>query len=239
MNIQNFSDEFDTLISAFNNRQTLLLQDPLAFSEYEKSVFLTKAQEEIVLAYYSGQNSTGESFDETEQVKRYLASLIKDVHLEQTQEDYHGMNDGSQFFNIPEDLWFITYESVKVSSDDCHDKKVLDVVPVTQDEYHKIKRNPFRGVNGRRALRLDFSQSVVEIICKYQITEYYLRYISKLQPIILIDLPDGLSIDGVDKATECKLHEALHRRILERAVAEAISSKAITQPTDNREQQQR
>jgi hypothetical protein len=37
----------------------------LNFDEYEKSVFLTKAQEELVIHYYTGK-ATGDSFEDTE-----------------------------------------------------------------------------------------------------------------------------------------------------------------------------
>lgn len=106
------------------------------------------------------------------------------------------------------------------------------MVPVTQDEYHRIKRNPFRGPTYRRALRLDLSDTkgpngVIEIVSKFRIGSYYARYIKKLEPIVLIDLPDGLSINGQNKETECKLHEAVHRDILEMAVRLALASRSI------------
>lgn len=139
-----------------------------------------------------------------------------------------GMESTSKFFTLPEDLWFITYEAATVSSKDCHNGKVLDVISVTQDEYHRIKRNPFRGASGRRVLRLDLADSVIELVSKYTVTKYYIRYISQLSPIILVDLPDDLTIKGVSEETECKLHEAVHERILERAVQLAVASKSIT-----------
>lgn len=237
MSIQEFSEQFDTLINAYNQKQDGK-QDLLAFSEYEKSVFLTRAQEEIVLAYYSGQNATGSSFEETEDVRRYLSQLVKEDTISKKEEGYKGVSPTSTFFKLPEDLWFITFESATVSSDDCHNGQVLDVVPVTQDEYHKIKRNPFRGANGRRVLRLDLNSNIVEIISKYTITQYYIRYLSRLKPIILINLPDNLTIDGENVKQTCVLHEALHRRILDRAVSTAIASRSTgSAPAQERQQQ--
>ena len=43
--------------------------------------------------------------------------------------------------------------------------------------------------------------------------------------IILVDLPDGLSINGVSTESECELNPVVHRAILERAVQLAIISK--------------
>jgi hypothetical protein len=69
--------------------------------------------------------------------------------------------------------------------------------------------------------------NVVEIVSKYDIKSYYVRYIKKLEPIILVDLPDSLQINGKSKACECQLHQALHRNILELAVKLAIASRPL------------
>jgi hypothetical protein len=108
------------------------------------------------------------------------------------------------------------------------------VVPVRQDEYHKLKKNPFRGANDRRALRLDLSEGNVEIVSKYTVTKYYLRYLKKLNPIILVNLPNDVSIDGRNKSQTCELHESLHQRILELAVRMALQSKGYTINNENK-----
>ena len=89
--------------------------------------------------------------------------------------------------------------------------------------------NPFRQASKRRALRLDYGTTnddtnVVEIVTKYNIKDYTIRYLSKPTPIILSDL-DGLSIDNETKITECKLNSVLHKPILERAVLLALTSR--------------
>ena len=55
MTIKEFSDEFDILYNNINSNQAPGLND------YEKSIFLTKAQEELILSYYSNiRNKFGE-----------------------------------------------------------------------------------------------------------------------------------------------------------------------------------
>jgi len=230
MTLQDFSHGFDTYLNSYSQRQGFGAQDALALDEYEKSLFLTKAQEEIVLAFYTGRNPDGESFEQTEEVRRYMANLIREADLSPITASTGqplGISSMSRFFTLPEELWFITYEAATVSSDDCHDGSVLDVVPVTQDEYHKIRRNPFRGANGRRVLRLDLADKVVELVSRYSVSSYYVRYLAELSPIILVDLPDGMAIRHESSAMDCILHEALHERILERAVQLAIASKGL------------
>ena len=241
MRLDEFSNEFDVLVNSyrriksFDGREAL---DSIEFNEYEKSLFLTKAQEEIVISYYNGRNTNDESFESTEEMRRYLSKLLLDDKLIPitTVSGYPlGVESNSKFFTLPEHLWFITYEAVKVTDNDCENTSTMEVIPVTHDEYHRIKSNPFRGANKRRALRLDLSEGVTEIVCKYPIEYYYIRYIRRPNPIILVDLPDGLTIDNIGIRTPCELHDALHRRILELAVREALQSKGIAIREENRD----
>lgn len=235
MTTQDFSNGFDTLVNSytrfkdFDKRELL---DSIEFNEYEKSLYLTKAQEDLVVSLYTGRNAYGQGFEETEELRRYLSSLVKEAALAPiTTTSGHplGIESSSKFFTLPEEdeeVWFITYEAVNTQGDSkCETLTNMRVVPVTQDEYHVIKKNPFRGPNNHRALRLDLSDGIVEIICKYPVVSYYIRYISKPSPIILENLPEGLTINGSGTKTECTLHKALHQRILENAVVMALQSK--------------
>ena len=239
MTTQEFSDAFDTLVSSyrrfkdFDNKEVL---DSIEFNEYEKSYFLTKAQDELVIALYNGRNVSGESFESTEELRRYLSNLVKEARLQpitNTSGLVIGIGSNSKFFTLPQDLWYITYEAVDIDGARCSALSPMDVYPVTQDDYNKTKRDPFRGANDRRALRLDLSDGVIEIVCKYIVKDYYVRYLRKPKPIVLVNMPNNLTIDGVGKKSECELHEALHQRILERAVTEALQSK-ITNNNDNK-----
>lgn len=231
MSIQEFSDGFDVLIQSYLSK-TPFGEDTskvnLAFDEYEKSLFLTQAQEELVISLYNGKNPYGDSFESTEEMRRYLAPLVTEDTLSPIQGNSGviGINSNSKFFTLPENLLFITYEDVTVSDGKCGEGSKLDVYPITQDEYHKIKRNPFRGANDRRVLRLDLSDGVIEVVSKYNVTDYYIRYLRKPDPIILEEL-DELTIDGESAPSECELHESLHQRILEGAVERGMRSRGI------------
>lgn len=225
MTIDEFSNEFDTLLNSFF---TTGRPDLIVFDEYEKSVFLTNAQEDIVLNLYNGKNVFGDSLEKTEETRRYLSDLIKTEILSDKKTGHTGLSEYSVFFELPEDLWFLTYESVKLNEDSkCLNNKSISVVPITQDEYYRTQRNPFRNANERKALRLDLENGMVEIISKYNIKEYLVRYLVKPTPIILEDLPRELSIDNENIKTECKLNPVLHRIILERAVRLALESKGL------------
>lgn len=235
MRVDEFSNGFDVLVDSYRRLRDFDSReagDTIEFNEYEKSLYLTYAQEELVLGLYNGRNMLGESFEETEELRRYLSNLVTEATITPAGSDTPiGMGEESTFFLLPDGsgtepaVWFITYESVKVSDGRCGDGTVLDVYPTTQDEYNKIKRNPFRGANDRRALRLDLKGNVAEIVCKYHVTEYYIRYMKKLKPIILADLPNGLTIEQCNTITACELHESLHQKILEMAVSMALRSR--------------
>lgn len=225
MTNEEFSNEFDNLVNKNIAKPFGVDSTPLEFDEYEKSMFLTKAQESVVISLYRG-TLTGDSFEKTEELRRYLNELIK-TYTTTNKVENEGLTDNSYFFDIPDDVWFITYESA-VSQDErlgCAKGTVMQVVPTAQDDLYKTSRNPFRGPNKRRVLRLDVEGKVVELISKFDIDKYQIRYLAKPEPIILIDLPEDLSINGLTKKTECILNPAIHRVILETAVNMAIESR--------------
>lgn len=253
MNKQEFSDKFDVLLNSYANRVGMgnqVSNADIALNEYEKSVFLTLAQEDEVVSLYTGRNALGSSFEETEEFKRYLAPLVYDVTLTPIENSYHNKIGAkkSQFFTLPNgkdikdendnpypEVWFIIYEAINGDGGmDCNGIYSKEVVPMTHDEFHRIKKNPFRGPSERRALRLDLSDGIVEIVSTAPILSYFVRYITKPKPIILVDLSDeygeGLTIEGKNKPFDpvCELHEALHQRILEKAVLLAAQSRGIT-----------
>lgn len=230
MSTEEFSNEFDTLLNSYSEINRFGITEnnsTIELDEYEKSVFLTKAQEELIIEFYNGKNSSKDSFEKTEEIRRYLSSLVKTYTTSTKNTSYTGLSNTSTFFNLPTDLWFITYESVNLKDKNlgCKDCKDVIVVPITQDDYYKLINNPFRGPNDRRVLRLDNDNNIVELISKYNIENYLVRYISQPEPIILTDLTDNLSINNISIKTECKLHPALHRTILEYAVRLALISK--------------
>lgn len=230
MTNKEFSDGFSTLLNSFGITPNITLD------EYEKSTFLTNAQEQLIIDIYSGRNIIyGKSFEQTEEIRRYLSNLVETYETSTKVTGKLGLSQDSVFFEIPQDTWFITYEValLKDSRLGCLDGIEASVVPLPQDDLYRAKDNPFRGPSKDRVLRLDIKSDLAELISKYNVDKYLMRYISQPTPIILVDLPDGLSINGVSTESECELNPVVHRAILERAVQLAIISK--TQLTGNKE----
>jgi hypothetical protein len=233
MTIEQFSNEFDVMLNAQDR------QPPAQLDEYEKSVFLSEAQEEIVRKTYRGQNFLRESFEETELMRRYLDKLIKQQTVTQTVNlpSSEKINTRSLFFALPNDVMVITYEAAKISTpntSNCNNNKILSVLPVKQDEYLNQISNPFRKptLQGRTntVWRLDYGNSqqrVVELVGPLEstVSEYIVRYLRKPKPIILTLLNGDLNIDGEVLPRTSELDEIFHRQILELAVEKSLQSK--------------
>jgi len=69
---------------------------------------------------------------------------------------------------------------------------------------------------------LDHSKNTVELISDYTINTYIVRYLAIPEPIVLVTLNNGLSINNISNKNECKLSSNLHRLILENAVTLAL-----------------
>lgn len=225
-----FSNEFDTLVNSyrrfkdFDSREEL---DSLDFNEYEKSIFLTEAQQQIVIELYSGRNQKGSSFEITEELRSCLRNLIKSQIL--TEQTDTNQITNTQYFRLPSDLLFIVYEEAVIqdNSAGCFNGNTISVVPVTWDSFHRTRSNPFRKPNKRRALRLDCGGSMIQVVSDYHIGQYSMKYLSKPNPIVLSNFSE-VTVDGFNTATQCQLDPSIHREILERAVLLAIRSKGIS-----------
>lgn len=213
MNTGEFEREFDIL---YNN---IMSNAAPSIDAYEKSVFLTKAQEEIVTAIYDG------SFEHTEKAIEYLDVLVTTETLDSAESldvlnpslNSKKINTNSKFFKLSSKAMFITYEALLMKDkDNCGKEILVSVKPTKQDEYHRIRKNPFRRPRKSEALRLNV-EDMLEIISIDNNYYYQVRYIRRPNPIVLYNEP-GLTVEGVDIITECELTPSLHRAILDRAV---------------------
>lgn len=242
MTTKEFSEAFDVLLNSNAYQPVFGAPESVAdirLDEYEKSEFLTRAQDMIVTQLYNG--TYGKSFEETEELTSYLAPLVRQVTIEKKEADVRHIVPGSSIFKLPEELMYRTYESCTLHDEEafaCDGGTVTaSVVPVTQDEYWRTSRNPFKGPNRRKVLRLAFDSKTdkavdkfSELVSEYPVQSYTVRYIKRPQPIVLIDLPDGLTVDGNSKVTECELNPQLHKRILSDAITLAVTTRRAVQP---------
>lgn len=234
---EELSGRFDVLLNSYSQKAATgdsSSRVDINLDEYEKSVYLTKAQEEVVVNLYNGKNIYGDSFESTEEIRRYLDALVVTKTYNESEaiiDDLEPTSDleNTKVFPLPEDIAFITLEKVTYSGEEgkCSlDGYSAKVYPITHDTYNTIKDNPFRGPTKYKALRLDYGENKVEIISKFPIKEYYIKYLKRPNPIILVDLTDeNLQIDGKSEVQDLTLNPLLYETILQRAVALAIASR--------------
>ncbi len=222
MNVQELSNLFDTLLQPYITKDNFGKQNTLAFDEYEKSIFLTKAQEQIVLELY-------QELEQSEEVRKYLSNLIKtDNYAPVGEQDETLINNNFKSYKveISNDILFMIYEQCTLSDENnCINNKIVSVIPTIHDDLDKVLKNPFKSPNSRKVIRLDFDNKI-ELISKYNISNYKVRYLKKPNPIILVALEGNLSINNGDtKVSNGETNPILHERIVQRAVQLAVQSK--------------
>lgn len=200
---------------------------------YEKSLYLTKAQLEIVKNYYDAlSNRKQRGFEGSEKRRVDLKQLIKDYKTSTSFTNSLSIYPTSKFFNIPQDVFLIVNEKAKILNTGCDLNKIIQVKPVNYDEFNKQIDNPFKRPDNSLAWRLDISNinnnKVVEIITPFTNLEYQIRYLKYPKPIILTDLItsfpfENLTIEGLSVITPCELDNEIHQEILDRAIELAFA----------------
>lgn len=204
MTLEELSNEFDVIINSYDNSQSLV------FNEYEKSIYLTKAQEYIIKDLYR-------NYEGTEELNSYLKTLIKD-------KTYPIEDSTNIELDYPNNFLYILKEYANINTT-CKSNNRVDVLPITQDEYNEVVGNPFRGSKSK-VLRLE--ENKIKLITDLPIISYTMTYLSNPSPIILVDLPNGLTINNESKkSTTIETSESIHREILDKAVQLAIQSKTL------------
>ena len=220
MDVQELSNLFDTLLQPYITKDVSGEQNTLAFDEYEKSIFLTKAQEQIVLELY-------QELEQSEENRKYLSNLIKTgnyVPVGEQDETLINNTFKSYKVEIEDSVLFMIYEQCTLSDENnCINNKIVSVIPTIHDDLDKVLKNPFKSPNNRKVIRLDFDNKI-ELISKYNISNYKIRYLKKPNPIILVKLED-LNIDKKQEVSNGETNPILHERIVQRAVQLAVQSK--------------
>lgn len=228
MNNIEFSNRFDTLLLSHRSQSNVIGEGEgiLEIDEYQKSVFLTQAQNIIV-------NSLLKDFEKTEDIRRKLSVLVK-TYTVSVSSSTDTLDDDNIILSIPSNVKKIIIEKVKIQSNiSCYNNKDLTITPITHDDYLKQLNNPFRKpkLSGltTSAWRLDKGDidNIIEISLPSgaSFVSYMMRYIKTPDPIVLVDLPEDLSIEGVNSVSQCELDSfLLQQQILELAVQMAISA---------------
>lgn len=221
MTVEEFSNEFDVLI--YSHLYGNNLASGQAFNqlnEYEKSVYLTKAQEELVVEWYNGFTSNRESFESNEELGRYLSGIITDYSTTPTND---------KICTLPSDVMYIIREECTVKNNQSV-YVTMKVVPISQDKISRINSNPFRRSSSYHVVRTNIAGNI-KLETNREVRSYKVVYLKNPSPIVLLDFNnDYVSINGYSEVSECELPSITHRKILERAVLNALRDRSNLTP---------
>lgn len=246
-----FSNNIDIYLSKVS------LGAVINLNEYDKSMFLTNAQNNVIKTYFAKlPTSVAPNFQMPSVTQIEYGNLITlhSVDLS-TATISDGYADNGYVFSFSDDD-FVVGGRKAVPLHILNERIVTDtgksytIVPIAHSEYDRILSKPYSEPLKKQAWRLFESDSktlqrTAEIILRSDAgnpDKYIIRYIRKPQPIILTDLEDSgdnLDIDGVTVETECELSPLLHNDILQEALRLIFSSyQGNKNEKENKEEQQ-
>lgn len=216
MTTQEFSDQFDVLYNNVTSNQAPGLD------EYEKSVFLTKAQDEILKAYFNPKsNKTMDGFDGNEKRQIDFSMVMRVTSYTPTGKTLLFKSEKqAKRCNISSDIMMFINEFVDVTRSGNEIR--LAVIPIDYNELSRLSMKPYKRPNHYQAWRIIDNSSgtnavELQVGPNDTISKYTIRYIKRPNPIILEDL-DGVSINDSTAKSKCELDPILHEEILQRAV---------------------
>lgn len=221
MTIQEFSNEFDVL---YNN---IMSNQAPGLDEYEKSVFLTKAQSEIIKNYFNPKgNKYQEGFDGSQKRQVDFSKLMKTYASSGTAPtsiSFFGNVTGAYKITWPDDVFVVVNEVVDVTKKGDNRKYRLQVIPIKYDEYLRVSSKPYKQPLKNQAWRIINGENDINLIVGHLNSVspdgYHIRYVKHPKPIILESLDgSGLSINNETNEMGCELDPEIHPEILQRAV---------------------
>lgn len=200
MTVNEFNIQFDVLYNNITSNQAPGL------NEYEKSVFLTKAQSEIVKNYFlATHNAKQEGYMDSPKREHDFSNII--VHRTYTDAangtPYYYNSNKSILFAVPDNMFLALSEQL-IENVSLNSTKLYTIVPLEYQEFSRLMRKPYKLPLKDTAWKLDHNSIVttqqsteyvrqVEFIGDFKdksSLKYDLVYIKTLQPIILMNLAE-------------------------------------------------
>lgn len=153
MTVNEFSNQFDLLYNNITSNQAPGL------NEYEKSVFLTKAQDEIVKNYFEASsqgNTVKKGFDDTILRQMDFSDLMSGKEYQDGIIGESVIDPRAIVYDIPKDdnVYIVVNESLHLMDDNGTVKGVRQIVPLSYLEYSRLMLKPFKQPIKNQAWRL-------------------------------------------------------------------------------------
>lgn len=217
-----FSNQFDVEYNNITSNQAPGL------NEYEKCVFLTKAQNEILKNYFLPQSNPKQAgFDDNQKRQMDFSSLMESIGIPIVVSGALPEQEGTHDPRGIEVGWYpyfflVINESLKFKESN-KTQFQRQVIALNYNEYTRLMSKPYKEPLKGQAWRLIVKQGesgsinpkIVEIIINHNDLKwvsaedtqrscyYVVRYIRKPKPIIIAPIDSyGVSIDGHDGGTD-------------------------------------
>lgn len=146
MTKEEMSNEFDILYNQVNSNQAP------GVDEYEKSIFLTKAQDDIIRMYFDPRgNKFQEGFDGSQKRQYDFSTIITKGKLTRTTEDTYDPRAIS--FKFPKDYFLSINESI-VEEMNNRENIVYQIIPISYYDYGRLMQKPYQYPPKRSVWRL-------------------------------------------------------------------------------------
>lgn len=163
MQLEEFSNEFDIL---YNN---VMSNQAPGLTEYEKSVFLTRAQDDIIKAYFNPKlNKTQEGFDGNERRQIDFSRLMRTIECEElSSDDVISLHSGTNVKNyaIPSDILLYINEAI-IATRGTRSVRLI-IVPLDYTEYNRLMSKAYKRPLKNQAWRLITTGSSIIIETDY------------------------------------------------------------------------
>lgn len=245
MTIEDFSNSFDTMLNSYAFKSDYGDSGSaldIILDEYEKSVFLTLAQDQVVRELLGDMSTRAlTSLEENRILHLGLTSLLQVQEIQIKAQKYAERGSYAYTLNANVETAFASslaiLDELIYNTNQTKGRHSYTVIPISFAEYQSKRSKPYGGPNRRHAWRVKTAGTTVGseetvIIAPEALREnpttwkYQCTYIAVPDPIILTPLGNGLTINNKTEAAGCMLPVALHYTILERAVELAIKAKA-------------
>lgn len=162
MNIEEMSNEFDILYNQVNSNTAP------GIDQYEKSVFLTKAQDEIVKAYFDPRGNkfqAGFNINDLGQLRQYdLSTLIEYCVLKRVvssdSHQYEPYDPRAITFVLPDNLLLTLNESVVEEHSGI--PYIYQIISISYSDYARLMQKPYQYPPKRSVWKLISKNGVVD-----------------------------------------------------------------------------
>ena len=148
MTKEEMSNEFDILYNQVNSNQAP------GVDEYEKSIFLTKAQDDIIRMYFDPRgNKFQEGFDGSQKRQYDFSTIITNGVLDRVPSTYSPYDPRAISFKFPENFFLSINESIVEEREDREDI-VYQIIPISYYDYGRLMQKPYQYPPKRSVWRL-------------------------------------------------------------------------------------